>query len=208
MAEHFLEDCQTHQKLRAETWPADIPAWDKLCSLWRSSSVQRHMYQLPEFLSETTPTTEKKHWEKFWETGWSAYGLFLAHRCSFELNWTKEKNHLLIRKIVNKDKYKQTFFIYIYHRLTVALTLQKAIYLKNSHMFCVVIKSAFLLALSDRVCFIFRCKRTSDNAKISRLSLFENLSLHSSTWTISSWPKIRPDITQFAWLGWNHMLTN
>ncbi|KAK7109859.1 hypothetical protein V1264_010915 [Littorina saxatilis] len=28
--EHFLQDCPTHQNLRAETWPADTPMRDKL----------------------------------------------------------------------------------------------------------------------------------------------------------------------------------
>ena len=28
--EHFLQDCQTHQILRAETWPADTPVREKI----------------------------------------------------------------------------------------------------------------------------------------------------------------------------------
>ena len=30
---------------------------------------------------------QSRHWGNFWETGWSAYGLFRAHRYRLELNW-------------------------------------------------------------------------------------------------------------------------
>ena len=34
-------------------------------------------------------TVSKATLGKLWETGWSAYGLFRAHRCRLELNWTE-----------------------------------------------------------------------------------------------------------------------
>ena len=30
----------------------------------------------------------RRHWANFWETGWSAYGIFRAHRYQLELIWT------------------------------------------------------------------------------------------------------------------------
>ena len=30
--EHFLQDCQNHQNLKAETWPADTPVREKIYS--------------------------------------------------------------------------------------------------------------------------------------------------------------------------------
>ena len=30
---------------------------------------------------------QRQRWGNFWETGWSAYGLFRAHRYHLELNW-------------------------------------------------------------------------------------------------------------------------
>ena len=32
---------------------------------------------------------QRQLWGHFWETGWSAYGLFRAHRYHLELNWTE-----------------------------------------------------------------------------------------------------------------------
>ena len=34
-----------------------------------------------------------EHWGNFWETGWSAYGLFRARRYHLELNWTEPNNN-------------------------------------------------------------------------------------------------------------------
>ena len=59
IVEHFLQDCQTHQNLRAETWPADTPVREKIYGPMRTSSVQQHTSELPEFLSERT--TKKKY---------------------------------------------------------------------------------------------------------------------------------------------------
>ena len=32
---------------------------------------------------------QRQRWENFWETGWSAYGLFQVHRYHLELSWTE-----------------------------------------------------------------------------------------------------------------------
>ena len=58
--EHFLQDCQTHQKLRAETWPADTPVREKIYDPVEVSSVLEHASKLPGNLSERTTTTTKK----------------------------------------------------------------------------------------------------------------------------------------------------
>ena len=60
--EHFLQDCQTHQNLRAETWYADTPVREKIYGPVGGeppaySSVRP---SLPESLSEQTTTTKKK----------------------------------------------------------------------------------------------------------------------------------------------------
>ena len=34
---------------------------------------------------------QKQHWGNFWETGWSAYGLFREHKYHLELNWTNTR---------------------------------------------------------------------------------------------------------------------
>ena len=75
MVEHFLQDCQTHQKLRAEPWPADThqqtkfllsasggsPVREKKYSLVKNlKHIEQHMSELPEFLSEWT-AKKKKH---------------------------------------------------------------------------------------------------------------------------------------------------
>ena len=55
---------------RCPTSPGDVAfAW--------FSSVRR-----------TLEPFERQRWGNFWETGWSAYGLFRAHRYHLELNWT------------------------------------------------------------------------------------------------------------------------
>ena len=75
MVEHFLQDCQTHQKLRAEPWPADThqqtkfllsasggsPVREKKYSLVKNlKHTEKCMSELPEFLSEWT-AKKKKH---------------------------------------------------------------------------------------------------------------------------------------------------
>ena len=74
MVEHFLQDCQTHQKLRAEPWPADThqhtkflllasggsPVREKKYSLVKNlKHTEKCMSELPEFLSEWTAKKKK-----------------------------------------------------------------------------------------------------------------------------------------------------
>ena len=42
----------------------------------------------PSSVRRTLEPFQRRHWGKFWETGWGAYGLFRAHRYHLELNWT------------------------------------------------------------------------------------------------------------------------
>ena len=39
-------------------------------------------------VNQTKPF-QRRHWGNFWETGWSPYGHFRAHKCHLELNWTE-----------------------------------------------------------------------------------------------------------------------
>ena len=48
--EHFQQDCQNHQNLRAETWPADTLLGSSSVALWRPSIVWWHMSELLEVL--------------------------------------------------------------------------------------------------------------------------------------------------------------
>ena len=44
------------------------------------------------FVNQTNiGTFQRQLWENFWETGWSAYGLFQVHLYHLELNWTAHK---------------------------------------------------------------------------------------------------------------------
>ena len=42
----------------------------------------------PSSIRRTLEPFQRWHWGNFWEMGWSAYGLFQAHRYQLELNWT------------------------------------------------------------------------------------------------------------------------
>ena len=41
----------------------------------------------PSPIRRTLELFQKQRWENVWETGWSAYGLYRAHRYHLELNW-------------------------------------------------------------------------------------------------------------------------
>ena len=43
----------------------------------------------PSSIKRTLELLQRRHWGNFWETGWSAYGLFWAHRYHLELNWNE-----------------------------------------------------------------------------------------------------------------------
>ena len=43
----------------------------------------------PSSVRWTLELFQRRRWANFWETGWSAYGLFRTHRCHLELNWTQ-----------------------------------------------------------------------------------------------------------------------
>ena len=44
-----------------------------------------------DIVSRTLELFQRRHWGHFWETGWSAYGLFWAHIYHLELNWTSRR---------------------------------------------------------------------------------------------------------------------
>ena len=43
----------------------------------------------PSSIRRTLEPFQRQRWGNFWEMGWSAYGLFRAHRYHLELNWTE-----------------------------------------------------------------------------------------------------------------------
>ena len=43
----------------------------------------------PSSIRRTLELFQRQRWGNFWETGWSASGLFRAHRNHVELNWTE-----------------------------------------------------------------------------------------------------------------------
>ena len=45
----------------------------------------------PSSVRRTVEPFQRQRWGNFWETGWSAYGLFRAHRYHLELIWTEVK---------------------------------------------------------------------------------------------------------------------
>ena len=56
--EDFLQDCQNHQNLRADTWPADRSVREK--TYRPAENLQWRISEPPEFLSERTTTTTKR----------------------------------------------------------------------------------------------------------------------------------------------------
>ena len=44
----------------------------------------------PSSIRRTLEPFQRQRWGNFWETGWSAYGLFRVHRYYLELNWTEQ----------------------------------------------------------------------------------------------------------------------
>ena len=41
----------------------------------------------PSSVGRTLEPFQRLRWGNFWQTGWSTYGLFKAHRCHLEMNW-------------------------------------------------------------------------------------------------------------------------
>ena len=58
--ERFLQDCQTHQNLRAEPWPADTPAREKIYGPVENLQHTAAYVRATEFLSERTKKKKKK----------------------------------------------------------------------------------------------------------------------------------------------------
>ena len=85
--EHFLQDCQNHQNLRAETWRGDTLVREKIYGLWRTFNVWRHMSELLEFLSDErwrrSLLEAKEKWDGRKISGvwlWASVGLYLEGR--------------------------------------------------------------------------------------------------------------------------------
>ena len=82
-------------------------AWDTTCGhkakniapsiAWRREALKEEALDDLPWKDERGPSSvrrtlelfQRQLWENFWETGWSAYGLFRAHRYHLELNWTE-----------------------------------------------------------------------------------------------------------------------
>ena len=101
-------------------------AWDTTCGhnakditpllAWRREALKEEALDDLPRKDERRPSSIRRKWElfqrqrwgNFWETGWSAYWLFRAHRCHLELNWTeqKESSHIQISNTVMKWRTK------------------------------------------------------------------------------------------------------
>ena len=44
----------------------------------------------PSSVAQTLEPFQRQHWGHFWETGWSTYGLFRAHRYHLQLIWIEQ----------------------------------------------------------------------------------------------------------------------
>ena len=82
-------------------------AWDTTCrykakdvtpsSSWRRETLKEEAIddlpwqdeRGPSSIRRTLKPFQRRHWGNFWETGWSACGLFRAHRFHLELKWTE-----------------------------------------------------------------------------------------------------------------------
>ena len=67
-------------------------AWSR--KAWKEEALDDLTWKDERGLSSIRRTLEpfqRQHLEIVWETGWSAYGLFRAHRYHLELNWTELK---------------------------------------------------------------------------------------------------------------------
>ena len=90
-------------------------AWDTTCGhkakdttpsiawrreAWKEEALDDLPWKDERGLSSIRRTLEpfqRWHWQTFWETEWSAYGLFRAHRYHLELNWTEpNRTHIVI----------------------------------------------------------------------------------------------------------------
>ena len=87
-------------------------AWDITCGhkakditpliAWRRKALKEEVLDNlpwkdqwgPSSIRWTLESFQRQHWGNFWEMGWSAYGLFWAHRYHLELNWTDWRNRL------------------------------------------------------------------------------------------------------------------
>ena len=77
--DYLLAQSQGHQPSiawRREAWKEE--ALDDLP--WKDE-------RRPTPVRRTLEPFQRQLWGNFWETGWSAYGLFRAHRHHLELNW-------------------------------------------------------------------------------------------------------------------------
>ena len=63
------------------------PNWTLPC-FNKQDKINREDERGPSSIRRTLEPFQRQRWGNFWETGWSAYGLFRAHRYHFELNWT------------------------------------------------------------------------------------------------------------------------
>ena len=64
-------------------------AWRR--EAWKEKALDGLPWKDEGGLSSVRRTVElcqRQRWVNFWETGWSTYGLFRAHRYHLELNWT------------------------------------------------------------------------------------------------------------------------
>ena len=86
-------------------------AWDTTCGhkvkditpliAWRREAWKKEaLHRLPwkdergpSSIRRTLEPFQRQLWGNFWETVWSAYGLYRAHRYHLELNWTMRKRY-------------------------------------------------------------------------------------------------------------------
>ena len=84
-------------------------AWDSTCGhkakditpsiAWRREALKEETLddlpwkdeRGPSSIRRTLEPFQRQRWGNFWETGWSAYGLFRALRYHLELDWTEHR---------------------------------------------------------------------------------------------------------------------
>ena len=58
----------------------------------------------PLSVRRTLEPFQRQRWGNFWETRWSEYGLFRAHRYHFELNWTELNSVSCKQKVIHSKE--------------------------------------------------------------------------------------------------------
>ena len=143
-------------------------------------------------------TLEAFQWQRrgnFWETGWSAYGLFRAHRYHLQLNWT-ERSMVPLSLLPFCALFRRPFVgCYDFYRQSTELfTIKIADKIAVSHAWCTVLSVKLAPNTDYSQCgqcikqylllFMFmRCTMTSRRLSVGTWIPWSCLSL---TWSLNS----------------------